>query len=1310
MLSTFVVSFFLETPKPLTNALHIFRGRPTLKDVFERFRNGSSYHDTAYEILANYMRSMICSNELTYEITSENCFAKRCEDHNSAVQMPSSLSETDKQRDAMMKSKVAENNNTLMSTQVSERPFKKVNITISCIIIVIFSILCIRYCCFLVGLLTILFILCTVLLVNIFRIVCKTMDEAIANTLSDCNIFEKAEQLSPLVQVEESTNYPRSRFEQFMYFEGVKRHRHKLGDREPSRITVKHLARVFGKSRKIREAVRKYIKKNFPKSSRIHMFTSKGAFRRTKESYTNYARTRKVRKRIDGPTRNNGHKRLRNTRTVHFSKTLRSDNSSVCQLHSVGAIYKDLNHRIKCNEFNLARDIEKNPGPAFIDATKTIMAPYSQNNVALFSLNAGSQCAAMALTSLIYNYRNGIKSSLDLVNIMNIGNELYSGLSRLSGQTYLLLTELPEMVNVFDTNYKLHYSSSYTGTTQGTCASVDYSFCMPLVNAIETLLEGSYNAFLLTVQCNTVGIYCTTDGKYKIFDSHARDSCGMVDPQGTCVLLELETLNALFSYIQTFYKYANAQFELKGVHITEIQYETDNIPPLSAVTSKHVVLSDMRNNEAGTDVRALKCCCVVSLYCICFSVIKACGYWNAQTLDSIAVHGKVFYREKFKAEKQLDINNLPTSLQIYDTDVLIIYNMEKSGILFRTSVSSKLSLHKLITDNIKGKTGFLMWIGNCCTSCILQHNSKRKSASKYYITVFSDKGDVKMFQSIQDTDSLIEIFFNIVKEQFNYNEIEYCIKFLSCSSNLSNVLRQKVKRKHTATYHADKGADAKRKKMSYAELNSKEKQKVLFKSAQRYKSMDPDRKKQMLSDKRELSQKWYASLYPTRKENLLSKKAEWYKSLDKAEKEQLLSNRAEWYKSLNTTEKEQLLSNKAEWYKLLVPAEKEILLSRIRYNTQAMKELKQNDASDLNHCVAVFKSKIRNGPYYICSVCNRILYRKTVICLNKHKCNIPNLLTDVKSFDGKQYICKTCHSKASQGKVPSQAACNKLAVDEIPQELSVLEKLEQILIAQRIVFEKIVVMPKGQQRKIKGAICNVPVDCDETCCNLPRPPERSGIIMLKLKRKVEFKGHVYFQAVRPQIILHALNWLRINNPLYSNININISNIDDTLIRLQHDEIIPDTNASFSDEGENSANQSKMNNTTNNCNCNEQNSDANGTPDDEEIEDPLNEYRAPANETCLQSVLPDYPVTVEQHHTRASGSEVYSIAPGANKHPVSFMMDRQCEELAFPVLFPKGQFGYTAERQIKLSPVKYFNARLLHYSARFATNPEYLFFA
>ena len=57
-----------------------------------------------------------------------------------------------------------------------------------------------------------------------------------------------------------------------------------------------------------------------------------------------------------------------------------------------------------------------------------------------------------------------------------------------------------------------------------------------------------------------------------------------------------------------------------------------------------------------------------------------------------------------------------------------------------------------------------------------------------------------------------------------------------------------------------------------------------------------------------------------------------------------------------------------------------------------------------------------------------------------------------------------------------------------------------------------------------------------------------------------------------------------------------------------------------------------------------------------------------------------------------------------------MTDKQCEELAFPVLFPKGMHGYTYQREIKLTPVEYFNARLLHFSGRFATNAEYLFYA
>ena len=55
-------------------------------------------------------------------------------------------------------------------------------------------------------------------------------------------------------------------------------------------------------------------------------------------------------------------------------------------------------------------------------------------------------------------------------------------------------------------------------------------------------------------------------------------------------------------------------------------------------------------------------------------------------------------------------------------------------------------------------------------------------------------------------------------------------------------------------------------------------------------------------------------------------------------------------------------------------------------------------------------------------------------------------------------------------------------------------------------------------------------------------------------------------------------------------------------------------------------------------------------DSEEIEDPLNEHRMPTTQTCLQSIVLNYPVVVNNNE-QSSGNEVYNIAPGEDKHPV-----------------------------------------------------------
>ena len=47
---------------------------------------------------------------------------------------------------------------------------------------------------------------------------------------------------------------------------------------------------------------------------------------------------------------------------------------------------------------------------------------------------------------------------------MNIGNRLYSSLSQLTRQSFLMQTELPTLLDVLETDYELQYSEGYTGT------------------------------------------------------------------------------------------------------------------------------------------------------------------------------------------------------------------------------------------------------------------------------------------------------------------------------------------------------------------------------------------------------------------------------------------------------------------------------------------------------------------------------------------------------------------------------------------------------------------------------------------------------------------------------------------------------------------------------------------------------------------------------------------------------------------------------------------------------------------------------
>ena len=154
-----------------------------------------------------------------------------------------------------------------------------------------------------------------------------------------------------------------------------------------------------------------------------------------------------------------------------------------------------------------------------------------------------------------------------------------------------------------------------------------------------------------------------------------------------------------------------------------------------------------------------------------------------------------------------------------------------------------------------------------------------------------------------------------------------------------------------------------------------------------------------------------------------------------------------------------------------------------------------------------------------------------------------------------------------------------------------------------------------------------------------------------------------FESVRPKLIFQALTYLKENNTLYSDISINLGNMPNNLLSLSDDDI--------DQESENIDTQ-------------------------EEVENPLNLHRFNFQQTLF---IP-----------KMLSTEEVNIAPGEGKQPTSMLNDKFCEDLAFPYLFPRDKFGYKVERDIKLSPSKYFNQRLLNYTQLFASDPDFIFFA
>ena len=90
-------------------------------------------------------------------------------------------------------------------------------------------------------------------------------------------------------------------------------------------------------------------------------------------------------------------------------------------------------------------------------------------------------------------------------------------------------------------------------------------------------------------------------------------------------------------------------------------------------------------------------------------------------------------------------------------------------------------------------------------------------------------------------------------------------------------------------------------------------------------------------------------------------------------------------------------------------------------------------------------------------------------------------------------------------------------------------------------------MSECQCPKVKGGICNVTLNADDIWKILSRGMDNNGVVQVCFQRKLNFKSHAFFEAVRPTVLQRFLYFLKKYNLLYYDIDIKFDNIPRQLV-------------------------------------------------------------------------------------------------------------------------------------------------------------------
>ena len=113
----------------------------------------------------------------------------------------------------------------------------------------------------------------------------------------------------------------------------------------------------------------------------------------------------------------------------------------------------------------------------------------------------------------------------------------------------------------------------------------------------------------------------------------------------------------------------------------------------------------------------------IAVYAMCYSVINPV-YWTSGTLSSLVSNWNTL-SNMMGVKRHMPVD-LPQSISISGAEINLTVRAVSTGVLCCNSVESKSVLKMCILIQCHEVTGFLLWIGTCCISCVVQQRSRVK--------------------------------------------------------------------------------------------------------------------------------------------------------------------------------------------------------------------------------------------------------------------------------------------------------------------------------------------------------------------------------------------------------------------------------------------------------------------------------------------------------------------------------------------------------------------------------------------------------